>query len=61
MERRDDHRDNRAGARDTKQACKAGDEKTRAESRQEKRTTKHGAEQGGSEGKPEAPATNPTP
>ena len=37
MERRDDRGDDRAGARDEKQACKAGDENTRAECRQEKR------------------------
>ena len=37
MERRDDRRDDRSGARDTKQECKAGDENSRAECRQEKR------------------------
>ena len=57
MERREEHRDSRAGGRAAKQACKAGD-KTRAECRQVKRTTKHGA--GGSKAN-EAPATNPTP
>ena len=36
----------RQGARDVKQACKAGDEKTRAECRQGKRTTKQAARQG---------------
>ena len=55
MERRDDRRDTRAGARDAKHDCKAGDEKTRAECRQVKRTTKHGT--GGDE--VQAPATNP--
>ena len=44
MERRDD----RAGARATKQACKAGDEKTRAECRHMKRQAKqHGRHDGG--------------
>jgi hypothetical protein len=60
MERRDEHRDSRAGGRAAKQACKAGDEKTRSECRQVKRTTKH--HEGGSGGTAhEAPATNPTP
>ena len=60
MERRDEHRDSRAGGRAAKQACKAGDEKTRAECRQVKRTTKH--HEGGSGGTAhEAPPTNPTP
>ena len=50
--------DGRAGGRAAKQACKAGDEKTRAECRHVKRTTKHDA--GEVEVKPnEAPATNP--
>lgn len=40
MDRRDDRRDNRQGSRDEKQACKAGDEKTRPECRQDKRDTK---------------------
>jgi hypothetical protein len=62
MERRDEHRDSRAGGRAAKQACKAGDEKTRAECRQVKRTTKHGGQQGEGGGKAnEAPATNPAP
>ena len=39
-ERRDDRRDTRSDARDTKQACKAGDENSRAECRQEKRDVK---------------------
>ena len=42
MDRRDDRRDDRDAGRDAKQACKAGDENTRAECRQEKRDTKHG-------------------
>jgi hypothetical protein len=58
MERRDNRGDSRAGGRAAKQACKAGDEKTRAECRQVKRTTKH--HEGGSKAN-EAPATNPTP
>jgi hypothetical protein len=36
----------RQGAREVKQACKAGDEKTRAECRQGKRHTKQAARQG---------------
>ena len=40
MDRRDEKRDDREGARDAKQACKAGDENTRAECRQEKRDVK---------------------
>ena len=36
----------REGARDVKQACKAGDEKTRAECRHVKRHTKQAARQG---------------
>jgi hypothetical protein len=47
MERRDERRDDRAGARDAKQDCKAGDEKTRAECRQEKRDTKQQGRQDG--------------
>ena len=49
MERRGDRRNDRAGGRSAKQACKAGDEKSRAECRQVKRTTKHG---GGQHGQP---------
>jgi hypothetical protein len=40
MERRGDRRDNRDAGRDTKAACKAGDEKSRPECRQDKRDTK---------------------
>jgi hypothetical protein len=40
MERRNDRRANRAGARAAKQACKAGDEKSRVECRQAKREVK---------------------
>ena len=43
----------RSGARAAKQACKAGDEKTRAECRQGKRHTKQAARQG------KTPAANP--
>src|SRR5215831_17711436 len=60
MERRDARRDNRAGARATKQACKAGDEKTRAECRQMKRSTKHQGRQGGGQAHT-APTANPAP
>jgi hypothetical protein len=61
MERRGERHDSREGGRAAKQACKAGDEKSRAECRQVKRTTKHGTHQGGSGTAHEAPATNPTP
>ena len=40
MERRDDRRDTRQDSRDVKQACKAGDDKSRAECRQDKRDVK---------------------
>jgi hypothetical protein len=40
MENRDDRRDNRQGSRAVKQACKAGDEKSRPECRQTKRDVK---------------------
>ena len=46
----------RQGSRDVKQACKAGDEKTRAECRQGKRHTKQAARQGMT---PMAPAPMP--
>jgi hypothetical protein len=56
MERRDD----RSGARDVKQACKAGDENTRAECRQGKRDVKQAGRQDGGAENP-APATTPKP
>jgi hypothetical protein len=40
MGRRGDRRDNRQESRDVKQACKAGDEKTRPECREDKRDAK---------------------
>jgi len=40
MERRGDRHTDRAGARSAKQACKAGDEKSRAECRQMKHEVK---------------------
>ena len=55
MERRDERQDTRAGGRAAKQACKAGDEKTRAECRQVKHTTK----QHGRQGTTNAPAQPP--
>ena len=58
MEHRDERRDDRAGARATKQECKAGDEKTRAECRQGKRTTKQA---GRHDGGKEQPASTTTP
>ena len=57
MERRNERRNMRHGARATKQACKAGDEKTRAECRQMKRSYKHHARHGGTTpAPPEHPA-----
>ena len=53
MERRDD----RSGARDVKQDCKAGDEKTRAECRHEKRDTKQEGRNGGGASNPALAAT----
>ncbi len=46
MERRDDRRDTRQDSRAVKQACKAGDDKSRAECRQEKRDVKQTGRQG---------------
>jgi hypothetical protein len=60
MERRDERQDDRAGARDVKQACKAGDENTRAECRQGKRDVKQAGRQDGGAENP-APATTPKP
>ena len=61
MDRRDDRRDDRQGAHAAKQACKAGDEKTRAECREVKRDAKHGEPQGGDPAKAnQAPPANPT-
>jgi hypothetical protein len=54
MERRNERRNMRQGARATKQACKAGDEKTRAECRQMKRSYKHHARHGGTAEAPPA-------
>ena len=56
MERRNERRNMRHGARATKQACKAGDEKTRAECRQLKRSYKHHARHGTTPAPPEHPA-----
>jgi hypothetical protein len=52
MERRDERSDTRQASRDVKQACKAGDEKSRAECRQ----GKHEVKQSGRHD--ETPATN---
>ena len=46
MARRDQRRDNRGAARAAKQACKAGDEKTRADCRQMKRDVKQAGRNG---------------
>ena len=56
MQRRDDRRDNRDAARAVKHACKAGDDKSRAECRQQKRNAKHGTQGSGSAGTTTAPA-----
>ena len=56
MERRNERRHVRQGARATKRECRAGDEKTRAECRHEKRSTKQQARHGGTTS---APAANP--
>ena len=58
MERRDERRGDRAGARDAKQDCKAGDEKTRAECRQGKRDTKQEGRHDGGQKTPTS-AANP--
>ena len=58
-DRRDDRRDTRQGSRAQKQACKAGDEKSRSDCRQEKRDTKHGNSPPASS--PTAPTATPTP
>ena len=58
MERRNERRNMRQGARATKQACKAGDEKTRAECRQMKRSYKHHTRHGGTTS---APPEHPAP
>lgn len=55
-ERRDDRRDTRQTSRDVKQACKAGDEKSRSECRQ----GKHEVKQSGRQGETPA-ATSPKP
>ena len=52
-ERRGERRDTRQTSRDVKQACKAGDEKSRAECRQGKHDVKQAGRQG------ETPTTNP--
>ena len=54
MERRNERRNMRQGARATKQACKAGDEKTRPECRQMKRSGKQQARHGGTTSPPPA-------
>ena len=56
MERRNDRRNVRQGARAAKQACHAGDEKTRPECRQMKRSMKQHARHGTTPAPPENPA-----
>ncbi|MBW8815505.1 MAG: hypothetical protein JF588_18950 [Caulobacterales bacterium] len=55
MDRRDDRRDTRQTSREVKQACKAGDEKTRADCRQ----TKHDVKQSGRQGETNKPPPKP--
>jgi len=55
-ERRTDRRDTRQDSREVKQACKAGDEKTRSECRQGKRDVKQSGRQGET-----PPASEPRP
>jgi hypothetical protein len=57
MERRDERRDTRQTSRDVKQACNAGDEKSRAECRQ----GKHDVKQAGRHDETPATATPATP
>jgi len=62
MERRDDRRDTRQDSRDVKQACKAGDEKSRAECRGDKRDVKQEGRQGENPPtQPEKPTTKSPP
>ena len=57
MERRGERRDTRHESREAKQACKAGDEKSRAECRQ----TKHETKQAGRHDQPAPSAATPAP
>ena len=57
MERRDQRRDVRDASRATKQACKAGDEKTRSECRQMKRGVKQAGRNDGGGNANAAPST----
>jgi len=59
MERRDQRQDVRQASRATKQACKAGDEKSRPECRQQKRATKQHLKQGGTTSPPAVNPPNP--
>jgi hypothetical protein len=59
MERRNERRDDRAAARAGKQACIAGDEKSRAECRQVKRAAKQAGRNDGGSKANAAPAPHP--
>jgi hypothetical protein len=59
MERRNTRRNARQSGRAAKNACKAGDDKTRVECRQQKRAVKNNARPLNGGGK--APAPNPAP
>jgi hypothetical protein len=61
MERRDDRRGTRQTSRDAKQACKAGDEKSRAECRQGKHEVKQAGRQGETPNVSGPATTSPTP
>jgi ribosomal protein S17 len=55
-ERRGERREDRQGARDEKQACKAGDEKSRPECRQDKRDEKQEGRRDGGDDDDKKPA-----
>jgi hypothetical protein len=59
MERRNERRNARQSGRAAKNACKAGDEKTRVECRQQKRAVKNSARPVTGNGGAAAPAPNP--
>ena len=61
MQRRDDRRDARDTSRAVKNACKAGDDKTRAECRQQKHKVKQTSRQGGAPAAPPAAAAPAAP
>jgi hypothetical protein len=60
MERRGERREDKAGARAAKQACKAGDEKSRAECRQVKHEVKQAGRNDEGSNASGAPAPKPS-